>query len=167
MSIKFNKTYIILLLALIVIGLVAFFLLDAPSEEQPQQREEIAEQTPPGYETMVSVAQITNTHLLENAILNIQVTPKDAQEDVSLQLQTTEFVTEDTLLKNTYNLLQDIRQIETLATFTIAWFAVINGENTDVLTMTFDDEALQQFTTISYNELRNIATSYVKSDSLN
>ncbi len=37
----------------------------------------MAMQKTPGYETMTAVAQIANTHLLENAILNIQVTPKD------------------------------------------------------------------------------------------
>jgi len=160
MSRKFTKLYIVLLLALISIGSVTFFISNTPSEEQLQQSEEMAKETTPGYETMTTVAQIANTHLLENAILNIQVTPKEQKEDVLLQLQTTEFVTEDMLLKNTYNLLQDIRQIETLNTFTVAWFAVINGENTEVLTMTFNDEALQQVATISYKALPSIVTDY-------
>ncbi len=84
-----------------------------------------------------------------------------------LQLQTTEFLTEDILLKNTYNLLQDIRQIETIDTFTVAWFALINSENTEVLTMTFDRQALQQAATISYKELPSIVTDYKKHESLN
>ena len=167
MSRKFTKLYIVLLLAFIGIGSVAFFISKTPSEEQLQQVEEMAKEKTPGYETMTTVAQIANTHLLENAILNIQVTPKESQEDVLLQLQTTEFLTEDMLLKNTYNLLQDIRQIETIGTFTIAWFAVINNENTEVLTMTFDHQALQQAATISYKELPNIVTGYQKYASLN
>ena len=167
MSRKFTKLYIVLLLALIGIGSATFFRSNTPSEEQLQQAEEMAKEKTPGYETMTTVAQIANTHLLENAILNIQVTPKDRKEDVLLQLQTTEFLTEDMLLKNTYNLLQDIRQIETIGTFTIAWFAVINGENMEVLTMTFNDEALQQAATISYKELPNIVTDYQKHTSLN
>lgn len=167
MSRKFTKLYIILLLALIGIGSVTFFISNTPSEEQLQQSEEMAKQKTPGYETMTTVAQTANTHLLENAILNIQVTPKDSKEDVLLQLQTTEFLTEDMLLKNTYNLLQDIRQIKTLDTFTVAWFAVINSENTEVLTMTFDHQALQQVATISYKALPSIVTDYQKHASLN
>ena len=157
----------VLLLCLIVIGSVTFFISDAPSEEQQQKSEEMVMQKTPGYETMTAVAQITNTHLLENAILNIQVTPKDEKEDVLLQLQTTEFLTEDTLLKNTYNLLQDIRQIETIDTFTVAWFALIASENTEVLTLTFNRQALQQVATISYKELPSIVTDYKKHESLN
>ena len=163
---KFTKLYIVLLLALIAIGSVTFFISNTPSEEQLQQSEEIAKQKTPGSETMTTVAQIANTHLLENAILNIQVTPKDQKEDVLLQLQTTEFLTEDMLLKNTYNLLQDIRQIETLDTFTVAWFAVINSENTEILTMTFNHQALQQAATISYKSLPSIVTDYQKHTSL-
>ena len=163
---KFTKLYMVLLLGLIVIGGVMFFISDAPSEEQQQKSEELAMQKTPGYATMTAVAQIANTHLLENAILDIQVTPKDEQEDVLLQLQTTEFLTEDILLKNTYNLLQDIRQIETLDTFTVAWFALINSENTEVLTLTFDHQALQQAATVSYNELPSIVTDYKKHESL-
>ena len=160
MSRKFTKLYIVLLFALIVIGSVTFFISNTPSEEQLQQAEEVAKEKTPGYETMTTVAQIANTHLLENAILNIQVTPKEQKEVVLLQLQTTEFVTEDMLLKNTYNLLQDIQQIKTLDTLTVAWFAVINSENTEVLTMTFNDEALQQVATISYKDLPSIVTDY-------
>ena len=167
MSRKFTKLYIILLFAFIGIGSVTFFIAKTPSEDQLQQSEEMAKQKTPGYETMTTVAQIANTHLLENAILNIQVAPKDQKEDILLQLQTTEFLTEDMLLKNTYNLLQDIRQIETLDTFTVAWFAVINGENTEFLTMTFDHQALQQAATISYKELPNFVTDYQRHTSLN
>ena len=163
MSRKFTKLYIILLFAFIGIGSVTFFISNTPSEEQLQQAEEVTKEKTPGYETMTTVAQIANTHLLENAILNIQVTPKEQKEVVLLQLQTTEFVTEDMLLKNTYNLLQDIQQIKTLDTFTVAWFAVINNENTEVLTMTFNDEALQQVATISYKELPSIVTDYTTS----
>ena len=164
---KFTKLYMVLLLGLIVIGGVTFFISVEPSEDQEIKSEEMAMQKTPGYETMTAVAQIANTHLLENAILNIQVTPKDDKEDVLLQLQTTEFLTEDILLKNTYNLLQDIRKIETIDTFTVAWFALINSENTEVLTLTFNRQALEQAAKISYNELPSIVTDYRKHESLN
>ena len=163
---KFTNLYMVLLLGLIVIGGVTFFISVEPSEDQEIKSEEMAMQKTPGYETMTAVAQIANTHLLENAILNIQVTPKDNYEDVLLQLQTTEFLTEDILLKNTYNLLQDIREIETINSFTIAWFALINSKNTEVLTLTFDHQALQQAATAAYTELPNIVTDYKKHESL-
>ena len=156
----------VLLLGLIVIGSVTFFRSGTLSEEQQQKSEELTIQKTPGYETMMNVAEIANTHLFENAILDIQVTPMDGKEDVLLQLQTTEFLTEDILLKNTYNLLHDIREIETIDSFTIAWFALINGENTEVLTMIFNEQALQQATTVSYTELPNIVTDYKKHTSL-
>ena len=164
---KFTKLYMVLLLGLIVIGGVTFFRSGTLSEEQQQKSEELSMQKTPGYATMMNVAEIANTHLLENAILDIQVTPMDDKEDVLLQLQTTDFLTEDILLKNTYNLLHDIREIETIDQFTIAWFALINSENTEVLTMTFNQQALQQATTVSYTELPNIVTNYRKHESLN
>ena len=164
---KLTNLYMVLLLGLIVIGGVTFFISGTPSKEQQQKSEELTMQKTPGYETMMNVAHIANTHLLENAILDIQVTPMDDKEDVLLQLQTTEFLTEDILLKNTYNLLHDIREIETIDQFTIAWLALINGENTEVLTMTFNQQALQQATTVSYTELPNIVTNYRKHESLN
>ena len=163
---KFTNFYIMLLVGLIVIGVETFFISDPPSEEQQQKSEEIAMQKTPGYETMSDVTQIANMKLLEDAILNIQVTPKDGKEDVLLQLQTTEFLTEDMLLKNTYNLLQDIREIETIHTFTVAWFMLIKSENTEILTLTFDRQALEQTATISYDELPNITTDYIKHESL-
>ena len=164
---RFTKLYMVLLLGLIVIGGATFFISDAPSEEQQQKSEEIAMQKTPGYETMTTVAQIADTQLLEDAILNIQVTPKDDKEDVLLQLQTTEFLTEDILLKNTYNLLQDIQGIETIGKFTVAWFMLIKSENTEVLTLTFNRQALEQAAKISYNELPSIVTDYKKHESLN
>lgn len=164
---KFTKLYIVLLLGFIVIGGVTFFISGEPSEEQQQKSEEITEQKTPGNATMVAVAQIANTHLLENAILDIQVTPKDEKESVLLQLQTTEFLTEDMLLKNTYNLLQDIRELETIDTFTVAWFMLINSENTEALTLSFDRQALEQTANVPYTELPSIATDYIKHASLN
>lgn len=164
---KFTNLYMVLLLGLIVIGSVTLFILDTPSEQQQQKSEEIAMQKTPGYETMTVVIEISNTHFLENDILDIQVTPKDDKENVLLQLQTTEFLTEDILLKNTYNLLQDIRKIETIDTFTVTWFMLIKSENTEVLTLTFDRQALEQVAKISYNELPSITTDYRKHESLN
>ena len=164
---KFTNLYMVLLLGLIVIGGVTFFISVEPSEDQEIKSEEKKKKKTPGYETMTAVTQIADTHLLENAILNIQVTPKDDYEDVLLQLQTTEFLTEDILLKNTYNLLQDIREIETIDTFTVAWFMLIKSENTEVLTLTFNRQALQQAAKISYNELPSIVTDYKKHESLN
>ena len=164
---KFTNFYIVLLVGLIIIGSITIFISGAPSEEQQQKAEELTIQKTPGYKTMVTVTQIANSHNSEHAILDIQVTPKGDHEKVLLQLQASEFSTEDILLENTYNLLQDIHEIETIDMFTISWFMLIKNENTEVLTMTFNHEALKQVTTVSYNELPNIMTDYKKHELLN
>ncbi|MFF5996948.1 hypothetical protein AAGS61_19740 [Lysinibacillus sp. KU-BSD001] len=163
---KFTKLYMVLLFFLIIVGGINIFMVDEPSDQQQNQLENKVTQTTPGYSTMTTIAQISTTHLLENAILDIQVTPTDDKEDVLLQLQTSEFLTEDMLLKNTYNMLQDIQKIETIDTFTFAWYMLIKSENTEVLALTLDREGLNKVVTTSYQALPTIATDYKKHEVL-
>lgn len=137
-------------------------LSDKPSEEELASLEEQAAKKTPGYATMTSIAEIAEKHLMENSILDIQVSPKEKGEDALLQLQTTEFLTEDTLLKNTFNMLQDIQKIHTLDTFTITWFMLVENENEEVLTLSFKREQLDRVQTIYYADLPTIASKYKK-----
>lgn len=163
---KFTKLYMVFLLILIVIGGVGIFLSDKPDEDDLASLEEQAAKKTPGYATMTSLAQIAEKHLLEDSILDIQVSPNGNREDALLQLQTTEFLTEDTLLKNTFNMLQDVQKVDTLNTFTIAWFMQEESENVEVLTLTIDRKTLDQLHTVRYNDLPEIASSYEKHETL-
>lgn len=159
---KFTKLYMAFLLILIIIGGISMVLSDKPSEEELASLEEQAAKKTPGYTTMTSLAEIAEKHLMENSLLDIQVSPKAKGEDALLQLQTTEFLTEDTLLKNTFNLLQDVQKIQTLDTFTISWFMLLENENVEVLTLSFEREQLDRIQGIYYADLPTIASTYKK-----
>lgn len=163
---KFTKLYIVFLAGLIVIGGVSIFLSGKPSEEELAGLEEQTAKKTPGYATMTSLSQIAEKHLMDDAVLDIQVSPNDNQEEALLQLQTTEFATEDALLKNTFNILQDVQKLESLNTFTISWFRLQESKNTEVLSLTLTREALDQVHTIRYSELPAIASVYEKHEIL-
>ena len=163
---KFTKLYMFLLLALIVIGGIGIFLSKEPSEEELAGLEEEAANKTPGYATMTSLSKIVEKHMLENPVLDIQVSPQGDQEEALLLLQTTEFSTEDSLLKNTFNMLQDIQHIETLDSFTITWCTLIEEENVEMLTLDFDREGLDRIQAVNYTELPSIAVDYYKHESL-
>lgn len=163
---KFTKLYMFLLLALIVIGGIGIFLSKEPSEEELAGLEEEAANKTPGYATMTSLSQIVEKHMLENPVLDIQVSPQGDQEEALLLLQTTEFSTEDSLLKNTFNMLQDIQHIETLDSFTITWCTLIEEESVEVLTLAFDRKGLDQIQAVNYAELPAVAIDYYKHETL-
>ena len=155
-----------LLLALIVIGGIGIFLSKEPSEEELAGLEEEAANKTPGYATMMSLSKIVEKHMLENPVLDIQVSPQGDREEALLLLQTTEFSTEDSLLKNTFNMLQDIQHIEILDSFTITWCTLIEEENVEMLTLAFDREGLDRIQAVNYTELPTIAVDYYKHESL-
>ncbi len=163
---KFTKFYMVLLLALIVIGGAGIFLSKEPSEEELAGLEEETADKTPGYATLTVLSQIVEENMPEAPVLDIQVSPQGEQEEALLLLQATEFSTEDALLQNTFNLLQDIRQIDTLRSFTITWCTLKEEENEEVLTLTFNREGLDRIQAIDYTELPSIAADYYKHDSL-
>lgn len=163
---KFTKLYMVFLLILIIIGGIGIFLSDKPSEKDLESLEEQAAKKTPGYATMTQLAQIAEKHQMENSVLDIQVSPIDNREDALVELQATENMTEDMLLQNTFNMLQDIEKIHTLDTFTITWFMLQDNINVKVLTLTLKRKALDQLHTIAYNELPEIASTYEKQEPL-
>lgn len=163
---KFTKLYMVFLVGLIILGGVSIFLSGKPSEEERASLEEKAAQKTPGYATMTSLADIAGKHLEEDAILDIQVSPDEMREDALLQLQTTESATEDTLLKDTYDLLQDVQKIGSIETFTISWFMQLEDQNAEVLSLTLKKEELDELHTIRYSELPSITSKYVEHKAL-
>ncbi|MGM9949702.1 MAG: hypothetical protein ACI33P_06230 [Lysinibacillus sp.] len=163
---KFTKLYIFLLLAFIVLGGIGIFFSEEPSEEElAGLEEEIADKTP-GYATMMSLSQIAEKHMLGASVLDIQVSAEGGPEEALLLLQALEFPTEDSLLKSTFNMLQDIQQIDTLGSFTITWYTLMEEENAELLTLFFDREGLDRIQSINYTELPSVAADYDKHESL-
>ena len=161
---KFTNIYMLIIAILIIFGGIGVLFFG-----EPNALEEVSQTTinkTPGYSTMVSVAEIVSDQLLENDILDIQVTPKKTAQDITLKLQSSEFMTEDTLMKDSYNILQDMVNIGSISTVTLKWHMLVKNDNTVVLTMTFTEDGLQQLQTKAYTALPFLATTYIKHESL-
>lgn len=161
---KFTNIYMLIITLLIIFGVIGVLFVGEPNA--PEEVSQTTINNTPGYSTMVSVAEIAGHQLLENAILDIQVTPKETAQDVTIDLQSSEFMTEDTLLKDSYNILQDMGKIEDISTVTLIWHMLVKNDNTVVLTIKFTKEGLQQLQTDSYTVLPKIASTYEKHESL-
>ena len=161
---KFTNIYMLIIALLIVFGVIGVLFIGEPNA--PEEVSQTMINKTPGYSTMVSVADIVSHQLLEDAILDIQVTPKETAQDITLKLQSNEFMTEDTLLKDSFNILQDMVNIEDISSVTLIWHMLVKNDNTVVLTMTFTKDGIQQLQTKAYTALPLLATTYEKHESL-
>lgn len=151
------------LLAVITIAVMSY----SKSVEQPNEKTSIqTKNTHTEFDMTVAVAEIITTQLLENAILNIEITPHDDKQNVAILLQSNEFIDEDTLLKNSYNILNQITKIEQIEQFTFHWYMLVKNKNTEVLTLTFSREVLDQISQHAYRNLPEISSYYKKHDAL-
>ncbi|MEO4054284.1 hypothetical protein [Solibacillus sp. CAU 1738] len=155
---KFVNFYIVLLVLFIVLGLFGISITNDKETEDVIEKN-VLENTP-GYETMLAISEMTKEQQLQDAVLDIQVTPEKNNEIVLVKMQSSEFMTADILLKDSYNMLVKIANSPQIAEFTFVWYQVINSENTEVLTMTFDRAALDQLQAVSYKDLATIATVF-------
>ena len=161
---KFVKFYIILLVIFIGLGLLGFSI--TKDAETPEELEAKTMQQTPGYATMVAISEMTKEQQLQDAVLDIQVQP-DQDHDIALvKLQSSEFMNSDILLKDSYNMLQNIALSKQIAEITLVWYQVIDNNNTEVLTMTFDRTALDQISDVSYSDLSSMAKAYEKHSEL-
>ena len=155
---KFVKFYILLLVIFIGLGLLGFSI--TKDDEVSDELEAQAIKQTPGYETMLAISEMTKEQQLQDAVLDIQVQPDQNNDIVLIKLQSSEFMSSDILLKDTYNMLQNIAQSKKIAEITFIWYQVLHNKNTEVLTMTFDRTSLDQISKVSHTDLSNIATNY-------
>lgn len=116
--------------------------------------------------TMLILTEIVLKQFVENIMLNIEIIPVDDKQSVIVSLQASEFLSETTLLKDSYNLLKEIQHVEEINNITLKWFMPVKNKNTEILTVTFDDEALIAFNEISYKDIPQSATQYIKHEHL-
>ena len=116
--------------------------------------------------TMLMLTEIVLKQFVENIMLNIEIIPVDEKQNVIVSLKASEFLSETTLLKDSYNLLNEIQHVEEINNITLKWFMPIKNKNTEILTVTFDDEALDAFNDNSYKDIPQSATQYIKHEHL-
>ncbi|MEC1178778.1 hypothetical protein P9B03_09815 [Metasolibacillus meyeri] len=155
---KFVNIYLFLLVVFIIVGISGFSF--SKNENPEQVVEELALENTPGYATMRTIEEMTKDQQLENAILDIQVTPKPDGETVMLEMQSSEFMSLDTLLKDSYNMLVKIADESQIAEFTFIWQQPVKNKNQIALSMTFDRAGLDQLSTVTHNNLASIAKNY-------
>lgn len=117
-------------------------------------------------QTMLVMTEIVLKQFVENIMLNIEIIPVDDKQNVIVSLRASEFLKESTLLKDSYNLLEEIQHVEEINDITLKWFIPVKNKNTDILTVTFDDEALIAINDISYKDIPHAATQYIKHERL-
>ena len=130
---------------------------ETQAQSSPEQRE---------LQTMTTVSDIVLNQFLENIILNINLTPVDKKFDVDLYLQANEFISEETLLKNSYSILKPVQQIKAIHDFTIKWHMLVKNRNTEVLTLSFNEKTISSIENFSYADLKQSATTYRKHENL-
>lgn len=161
---KFTKVYMIILVIFICFGVIGIIFTDEPNDTAEIDQATIDKT--PGYETMTAVANIASEQLRENALLDIEVSPQAMNQEVVVHLQSNEFMTEDTLLQDSYRLLEEFQKLEDVATFKIIWYMLISDANTEVLSLAFSHDSLEDLATLSYKEIKSLATSYETHDVL-
>ncbi|MCT6925866.1 hypothetical protein [Metasolibacillus sp.] len=155
---KFVNFYLLLLVVFIIVGISGFSF--SKNENPEQAVEELALENTPGYATMRTIEEMTKEQQLEDAILDIQVTPKLDAETVVMEMQSSEFMSQDTLLKDSYNMLVKIADEPQITEFTFIWHQPVKNKNQVVLSMSFDRVALNQLPTITYSDLASIAKTF-------
>lgn len=166
---KFFKIMLIFLTIFISILLVQFTMNYFDSENTKKIEEAKSPLSPEELqtETTIAITDIILNQLLENVILNIDFIQHNEQQDVSLYLQGREFVSEDTLLKDSYNILKEISKIKTIRDFTFKWYMLVKNQNTEILTLSFSQNTIAQIDRLSYKQLKQLATHYEKHEALN
>lgn len=157
---KFVNFYVLALIIFIIVGVSGFSFSKTDNPEQ--EIEQLALEKTPGYATMRAIEQMTKEQQLENAILDIQVTPKEDGEIVQVDMQSSEFMSEKTLLKDSYNMLLNIAEQPQITAFTFIWHQPVKNKNKVVLTMSFDRQALDKVKAVHYEKLPEIATDFQK-----
>lgn len=157
---KFSKLFLIFLVILIIGGLLARFLITA-SEEDVQQVEDEAASSIPGYSTMLHIHQVAKEQQLEEGIINIEIAQENDLHSATIHLQSNVYMDEEVILKDSYNMLAKLVQLEQLASVTMLWYKPVHNKNEKVITFTLDQQALNHLNDYAYSDIPTIATTYV------
>ncbi len=161
---KFTFSYVLILAIFVIVGIVMVITTNK-DEGTIEPDNELINKTP-GYSTMIKVSELVSAQQLEKSLLNIEVSPMGNTEDIVLEIQGNDFVNEDTLLKDSYNILTGAFDIQTLNTFTIVWYAKITPDNPEVLRVTMTKDTIEQLKQKSYLVLPELAEFYEKHSTL-
>ena len=156
---KFSKFFLIILVIFIVGGLSARFFIST-SEEDEKLAEDEAANSIPGYDTLLHIQQIAEQQQLENALLDVQIDTNGERNSALIKMQSNEFMEHDTLLKDSFDMLTKLNQVEQLDEVTYIWYKPVNNQNTTALTFTLSNEGLNQLMGHTYREIETFATHY-------
>ena len=155
---------------ILFVGVVSVqFMLSSNETADQQKIEQPKAAIPPEQlkiETMNAIAQIVLQQFIENIMLNMEIDVVDDVQNIEISLQASEFIDEDTLLKDSYNLLQEIKDVDRVNDVTLKWFMNVRSKNTEALTLTFDAKTVQSIDEHSYKQLPTTAASYWKHDNV-
>ena len=157
---KFNMIFtgILALFIVVGVGMIIFSEKDGTS----LQIDEKQKQNTPGLNTMLEIQEILKNEQLEKYLLNLEVSREDKFDQVLIELQESNFTTEDTMLKDAYNIFQSASTINQLSQIELIWYTKVDAKNKPVLSLTLTKEAIQQLASKSYADLPAIATKYEK-----
>ena len=160
---KFTVGYMGLLILFIIGGIL--MVLFSSNEETPEIDESQIAKTP-GLNTMLQVKEMITQQQLESSLINIEVNPSQTGESVVIELQGNDFVSEEMLLKDSFNIFSSTVSINDLNEGILSWYAKIDGENVNVLTIQMTKSQMEQLKTSPYTDIPSIAASYKKHDQL-
>ena len=157
---KFTLGYMALLIVFIIAGI--FMILFSSNNETPEIDESQIEKTP-GLGTMLQIKDILTQQQLDSSVLNIEVSPDQL---VIIDLQGNDFVSEDMLLKDSYNIFTSSASMNEMKESILSWYAKIDGENVNVLSIQMTKSQMELLQTSSYTDIPTIAAQYTKHDKL-
>ena len=160
---KFTFSYMLILAIFVIAGIV--MVITNKDEGTIEPSDELINKTP-GYSTMIKVSELVSAQQLEKSLLNIEVLPTGETEDIVLEIQGNDFVNEETLLKDSYNIFAGAVDIQELNTFTIVWYAKLTPDNPEVLRITMTKDTIAQLKQNSYLILPELAELYEKHSTL-
>ena len=165
---KFLKIALSFVILFVLIVAVQFVLKTIQKEDE-QKNEQAQANIPPEQlkqQLMSTISDKVLNEFLDNIILNIQIDPQNNRANVTLSLQANEFLNENTLLKDSYNLFTALQHETAINQLTLKWHMLVQNANTEVLSIQMDGNLLADMETISYQEIPNIALSYKKNSNL-
>lgn len=152
---KFSMIYTGILALFIVVG-IGMIIFSEKDGDSIQINEKQKKNTP-GLNTMLEIQQIIENQQLEQYLLNIEVSNENKFHSVLIELQGNDFTTEDTLLKDAYNIFLDASSIYQLSQIEMIWH---DAKNEVVLSLTLTKEDMEQLASKSYADLPTIATKF-------
>ena len=157
---KFTLGYMALLIVFIIIGI--FMVLFSSNNETPEIDESLIKKTP-GLGTMLQIKEILTQQQLDSSIINIEVSP---YQNVIIELQGNDFVSEDMLLKDSYNIFTSSTSVNEMKEIILKWYAKIDGQNVNVLTIKMTKSQMELLKSSPYTDVPTIAAHYMKHDQL-